>query len=42
LIIRAIWTSYDDITTRTGKYLPDLVVGGVVDFRLYRYPDAPK
>jgi cancer susceptibility candidate protein 1 len=42
LIIRAIWTSYDDVTIRTGTYYPDIVVGGVVDFRLYQYPEGPR
>lgn len=35
LIIRALWTSYDDVTPRIGTYYPDIVVGGVVDFRLF-------
>ena len=42
LIIRAIWTSYDDVTVRTGTYYPDIVVGGVVDFRLYQYAEGSR
>lgn len=26
LIIRALWTSYDNVTTQTGKYYPDIVI----------------
>lgn len=52
LIIRAIWTSYDDVTGNqpaTGAedeqrgaklYYPDIAVGGVVDFRLYQFPEG--
>ncbi len=54
LIIRAIWTSYDDVTGNipaTGEedeqrgaklYYPDIAVGGVVDFRLYQYPEGSR
>jgi hypothetical protein len=47
LIIRALWTSYDDLSIKsslTGEktYQPDLVVGGVVDFRLYQYPEGSR
>lgn len=47
LIIRSLWTSYDDISGKTGvlgerTYYPDIVVGGVVDFRLFQYPEGAR
>ena len=41
-IMRAIWTSYDDITVQTGTYYPDIIVGGVIDFRLFQFPEGPR
>jgi len=41
-IIRAMWRSYDDVTVNAGPYYPDIVVGGVVDFRIFQYPEGPR
>ena len=40
LIIRALWTSFDYVTGY--QYSPDIVVGGVIDFRLFQYPEGPR
>lgn len=37
-----MWTSYDNVTVQTGAYCPDMVIGGVVDFRLYQYPEGAR
>lgn len=47
LIIRALWTSFDDASVKPGpngekSLLPDIVVGGIVDFRLYQYPEGSR
>lgn len=47
LIIRALWTSYDDVSIKPGpngekSLLSDIVVGGIVDFRLYQYPEGSR
>lgn len=45
--MRVIWTSFDYLSGPfcypfQSKYYPDIVVGGIVDFRLYSYPEGPK
>jgi hypothetical protein len=37
-----MWRSYDDVTVNSGSYYPDIIVGGVVDFRLFQYPEGPR
>ena len=37
-----MWRSYDDVTVNAGPYYPDIVVGGVVDFRIFQYPEGPR
>ena len=42
LIIRAMWKSYDDVSSEAGPYYPDIIVGGIVDFRLYQFPELSR
>jgi hypothetical protein len=37
-----MWRSYDDVTANAENYYPMIVVGGVVDFRLFQYPEGPR
>ena len=40
IVVRSLWTSFDYLT-RT-KNSTDLVVGGIVDFRMFAYPEIAK
>lgn len=40
IILRCLWTSYDYVTGE--GYYPDLVVGGVAEFKLFSYPEGEK
>lgn len=40
IVLRALWTSYDYLTPH--KIQNDFVVGGVVDFQMYQYPEQSK
>lgn len=37
LVLRCLWTSFDYLSA--AKEQDDLVVGGVVDFQMFHYPD---
>lgn len=36
LCMRAVWTSYNDLSG--DQFSPDLIVGGVFDIEVYKYP----
>eukprot|EP00347_Sterkiella_histriomuscorum_P021634 403333299 len=42
IIIRTVWTSFDYVSSNYGHYQPDIVVGGITDFRLFQYPEGPR
>ncbi len=39
IVLRTLWTSFDYFNKE--RYNVDMVVGGIVDLRLYEYPDMP-
>ena len=40
IVLRALWTSYDYVTPH--KVQNDFVVGGIIDFQMYQYPEQSK
>lgn len=38
--MRTIWLANDYLSIN--KYCPDIIVGGILDIRLYQYPEGPK
>ena len=40
MVLRCLWTSYDYLTCNTIQ--EDFVVGGIVDFQLFQYPESCK
>ena len=40
IILRCLWTNYDYLSQN--EKLDDFIVGGIVDFQLYQYPDICK
>lgn len=38
--MRCLWTSFDYVTGE--DYYPDIVVGGVAEFKLFSYPEGEK
>ena len=40
IILRALWTSYDYLTP--SKIQDDFIVGGIIDFQIYHYPEQSK
>ena len=38
--MRAVWTSYNDLSG--DQFSPDLIVGGVFDIEVYKYPPEMK
>lgn len=40
LILRCLWTSYDYLTPN--KIQDDIVVGGIIDFQMYAFPELSK
>lgn len=41
IIIRTVWTSFDYLQSPE-QYCPDIVVGGITDFRFFSYPEGPR
>jgi hypothetical protein len=40
LIVRGVWTSYNYLTSE--EYNTDLTVGGILDVRMFTFPEMPK
>jgi len=40
IVVRCLWTSYDYLSFT--KKSTDIVVGGIMDFRMYSYPEIAK
>jgi hypothetical protein len=40
IVMRCLWTSFDYVTGE--DYYPDLVVGGIAEFKLFSYPEGEK